>query len=280
MSDLFDLLGRMYRAIQLDESVEKMLDEFQAMHIDKELEREREKRFQELREREERAREDPFYEQLRRRRLEEERDQRWLEEERQAREERDQRWRERELRERELRRQRKERERQERKERERQERKNAEYQKELETRFERESREAAEERRRRVPVDWRQALAEIRQRRQPAPVIEDQERWRVGKLRFDMELACNVFNAWECSFPLRPPCPLVADWRARAITRFNEWSRETAHRRKGQPGRGLAERARVACFQRRPTLSEYDNRRDGIVRDRYYFGIYEGQYSN
>lgn len=32
--------------------------------------------------------------------------------------------------------------------------------------------------------------------------------------------------------------------------------------------------------RRRPTLSEYDNQRDGIVRDRYYYGIYAGKYDS
>lgn len=220
-------------------------------------------------------------------RQERERGERREREERQAEEEM-RRWRElfqRTKEENEVRRAESERERQERVERARQKREEKEKrwrEREQRERFERELGEAAEARRNRPPVDWRLGLLKMRQlQRGEQPAAEKPKLSRAEKLRRDMELACNCHDAWTISFPYRSACPLVVKWRTCAISRFNEWSREQAQNWKAPTGQDFIanwpEPYKIR-FSRRPTLSEYDNRRDADVKDRYRFGVYNGQY--
>lgn len=151
-------------------------------------------------------------------------------------------------------------------------------------RYKREVAEAAEARRGQPRVNWRDAVRIAKSAHQPKVKREDEERWRVEKLRCDMELACDCLFAWEKTYSSCPACPLVVDWRDRAVAKFNEWSRQESSRpenRKYYNAEGRASiNASLFRFSRRPTLSEYDNRRDGIVRDRYHFGIYNGKYDS
>jgi hypothetical protein len=128
------------------------------------------------------------------------------------------------------------------------------------------------------PLDQRDRINRLRAQRKTIRNSTD-------RLRFDMEAACEATSAWMDRFPRIPVCPLLSAWRERSIARFNKWSQKK-YRRDNPEWR--SERADETTWPvmystlhlapRRPTLSEYDNRRGASVPDRYRFGIYAGQY--
>jgi hypothetical protein len=128
-------------------------------------------------------------------------------------------------------------------------------------------------------LNWRDALAEILPASVPygPPDREEAERRWIQKLHCDMQRACNADEVWRINYPSRPTCPVVLCWRRQTVEAFNQWSSAEAAKRKKQAGRGLESHS-ICRFPRRPTLSQYDNARSGPILDRYYFGIYAGQY--
>jgi len=125
-------------------------------------------------------------------------------------------------------------------------------------------------------VTWRDTIDRLRARRN---TILDP----VEKLQFDMHAACDALDAWAMTFPRVPACPLLSAWQTRAIAQFNKWSQKNWRDTPEYKCWPADERERPITYStlhlahRRPTLSEYDNKRDSIP-DRYRFGIYAGQY--
>lgn len=76
---------------------------------------------------------------------------------------------------------------------------------------------------------------------------------------------------------------LLAEYKVQPIRRKSESSAERFWWYSGRVdeiGFAFETSARLNLpARRRPTLSEYDNRRSGTPLDRYYYGIYGGQYS-
>lgn len=87
-----------------------------------------------------------------------------------------------------------------------------------------------------------------------------------------------------CTLAERNHCPVVQAARELAVQRWNAYARAAARQsNKGkwtEPGQNTAPLTEYSVMphRRRRNLSQYDGRRDSVVVDRYYFGIYSSDY--
>jgi len=124
--------------------------------------------------------------------------------------------------------------------------------------------------------DWRDLLAEVRvdsgRRLSPAVIEKRKAAAEEGRIRDylhrRMQYAVEVAEVSKC--------PMVQLMREIAVSAWNEYARSAWKKEAGDPsyGKEYGDTYRGPRFSRRRSLSHYDNRRDRVIVDRYYLGIY------
>lgn len=123
---------------------------------------------------------------------------------------------------------------------------------------------------------WRDALAEMHidptSRLSPAAMARKKAAAEDGRIRDylhrRMQYAVEVAETSKC--------PMVQFMREIAVSAWNEYARSAWKKETGDPsyGKEYGDTYHGPRFSRRRNLSHYDNRRDCVIVDRYYLGIY------